>query len=172
MSAPALTDGQSWYVAFTHPNAEARAVMHLRNQGYATYFPRILKKRKFGRRIERAPAPLFPRYVFVGLDIHYQRWRSVNGTVGVSHLVCHGDRPASVDECVIKSIASREKEGLVQLTPTRFDIGQAVRIVDGVFADQLGLYEGLGERDRVRILLDLLGRKVKVMIENDSVVAA
>lgn len=172
MSAPTLAEGQAWYVAFTHPSAEVRAVVHLHNQGYATYFPRILKKRKFGRRTERGPAPLFPRYVFVGLDIHHQRWRSVNGTVGVSHLVCHGDRPAPVDSGVIESIAAREKDGLVQLPPARFEVGQAVRIVDGVFADHLGLYEGLGERDRVRILLDLLGRKVKVMIENDAVVAA
>jgi transcriptional antiterminator RfaH len=41
-----------------------------------------------------------------------------------------------------------------------------------VFADQLGLYEGMADAERVRILLDLLGRKVRVLIETEAVAPA
>lgn len=174
MTLPHLSPGQSWHVAFTQPNCEMRAQKHLRNQDFPAYVPLFLKRVHRGRRIDRSPAPLFPRYVFVGFDPDRQRWRSVNGTIGVSNLICHGDRPAQVDESIVHAIASRETEdGFVRLSLARsFNPGQSVRVTEGVFADQLGLYEGLGDQERIRILLDLLGRKVRVTIEPEAVVAA
>ena len=173
MTLPLLAPGQRWYVAFTQPNSEMRAAMHLENQDFPAYVPRFLKRRRSGRRVEAVIAPLFPRYVFLGADLGRQRWRSVNGTIGVSHLVCNGDRPTCVDDRIIASIAVRENEqGLVKLAPQSFTPGQSVRVSCGAFADQLGLYEGVSDQDRVRILLELLGRKVRVTVEADFIVAA
>jgi transcriptional antiterminator RfaH len=173
MMRPFLATGQEWYVAFTQPSAESRAVFHLENQGFPTYLPKYLKRRKKARRVEQIQVPLFPRYVFLGIDVMKQRWRSVNGTIGISHLVCQGDHPIKLDRRVIEAISAREDEGgLVQLSSLRsFRIGQPVRVTDGAFADQLGLYEGVCDQERVRILLDLLGRKVKVVIEAEMLEA-
>jgi transcriptional antiterminator RfaH len=38
-----------WYVAQTQPNAEAKAVAHLNRQGFGTYLPRYLKRRRHAR---------------------------------------------------------------------------------------------------------------------------
>jgi len=62
-----------WYVAQTQPQAEFRAVANLERQGFETYLPRYLKRRRHARRIETIKAPLFPRYVFVRVDIASQR---------------------------------------------------------------------------------------------------
>ncbi len=53
-----------------------------------------------------------------------------------------------------------------------FAPGDKVRILAGAFMDSLGLFEGVGERERVSILLDLLGRKVRIMLDADLVTAA
>ena len=174
MSLPILQPGQQWHVAFTQPNSEVRAAAHLANQDFPVYLPRFMKRRRIGRREVRGPSPLFPRYIFVGVDVAHQRWRSINGTVGVSWLVCQGDRPAPIDACVIEAIAGREDEdGLIKLAPMRnFRPGEPVRITGGIFNDHLGLYEGMADQDRVRILLDLLGRKVRVLIESEVVAPA
>jgi transcriptional antiterminator RfaH len=174
MSVSHLDGGQCWYVAFTQASAELRAAKHLDNQGFPTYIPRFLKKRRSARKIEQVIAPLFPRYIFVGIDLASQRWRSINGTVGISHLVCQGDKPTAVSADILSAIARQEGEdGLVRLPEARrFKPGETVRVLDGVFADHLGLYEGLGDRERVLILLDLLGRKVKVQVELDAIAAA
>lgn len=66
-----------WYVVQTQANAENKAVAHLRRQGYATYLPRYLKRRRHARRVDTVPAALFPRYVFVEIDMAVQRWRSI-----------------------------------------------------------------------------------------------
>ena len=41
-------------------------------------------------------SPLFPRYMFVAIDVAVQRWRSIQSTIGVARLVCNGDHPAEV----------------------------------------------------------------------------
>ena len=117
-------------------------------------------------------APLFPRYLFVGIDMTSQRWRSIFSTFGVSRLVCSGDMPAPIADAVIDALKGREDaSGLVQLRPA-FRAGDQVRVLDGVFADCLGLYEGIRDSDRVAILLDLLGRKVRVTVDADVLTAA
>ena len=44
----------------------------------------------------------------------------------------------------------------------------AVRVIQGVFASCLGLFEGMTDGERVAILLDLQGRKVRVSIGIDT----
>ncbi|MFN3656991.1 MAG: transcription termination/antitermination protein NusG [Pseudolabrys sp.] len=163
-----------WYVVQAQPHAEGKAAVNLARQGFEPYLPRFLKRRRHARRIESVLAPLFPGYLFVKFDIDTQRWRSIQSTFGVSRLVCNGDKPAFVPEGVVAGLKMREQEdGIVQLDPApRFDRGERVRIVDGVFAACLGLYEGMTDRDRVAVLLDLLGRKVRVVVDDLSVVAA
>src|SRR5207248_8970534 len=73
-----------WFVAHTHPHAEGKATAHLNRQGFDIYLPRYLKRRRHARQVETVVAPLFPRYLFVAIDLNVQRWRSIYSTVGVS----------------------------------------------------------------------------------------
>jgi transcriptional antiterminator RfaH len=170
-----MTTGQMrWYVAQTQPNAESKAVAHLGRQGFVTYLPRYMKRRRHARRVDLVPAPLFPRYLFIEIDTTIQRWRSIFSTVGVSQLVCTGDTPTPVSDQVVTLLKDREDTaGFIQLDRRpMFRVGDKIRVLDGVFADCIGLYEGMKDNDRVAILLDLLGRKVRVMVDLESVSAA
>jgi transcriptional antiterminator RfaH len=170
-----MTSAQSrWYVVQTQANAETKAAAHLARQGFATYLPRYLKRRRHARRVDVVTAALFPRYLFVQIDMTAQRWRSIHSTVGVSRLVCNGDFPSAIPDPAIASLKLREDvDGFVRLEKQPvFRTGDKIRVLDGVFADCLGLYEGLKDSDRVAILLDLLGRKVRVMVDEESVAAA
>jgi len=163
-----------WYVVQSQPNAERKAIAHLERQGFVTYLPRYLKRRRHARKIEMVPAALFPRYLFVAIDVGAQRWRSIFSTVGVSRLVCNGDMPTPIADQVLDELRAREDSaGFVRLDRRpSFRAGDQVRLLDGVFADCLGLYEGIRDSDRVAILLDLLGRKVRVTVDVDVVAAA
>ena len=163
-----------WYVVQTQVNAENKAVAHLARQGFATYLPRYLKRRRHARRIEMVAAPLFPRYLFVEIDMAVQRWRSIYSTVGVSRLVCNCDRPTPVADDVIGSLRRLEDtSGLIQLLHRpNFRSGDKVRILEGTFYDCLGIYDGMTDHERVRILLDLLGRKVRILLHAEAIAAA
>jgi transcriptional antiterminator RfaH len=163
-----------WYVVQTHVHSERRAEEHLIRQGYDVYLPRYLKRRRHARRVDNVPAPLFPRYLFVGFDLETLRWRSIQSTQGVSHLICNSNEPALLPQSVITELRKREDhDGFIRLNPQPlFARGDKVRVVEGVFGDSFGFFEGMADRDRVAILLDLLGRKVRVVLDRESVAAA
>jgi transcriptional antiterminator RfaH len=163
-----------WYVVQTQPHAEAKAMGHLIRQGFDAYLPRYLKRRRHARRVETVAAPLFPRYLFVGVDMETQRWRSIHSTTGVARLVCNGDDPAPVPPEVVAALQRREDTaGFVTLERRQqFAPGERVRVVDGIFADNLGLFEGMADKERVAILLDLLGRKVRILLDEGAITAA
>lgn len=169
-----LASDARWYVVQTHVHAEAKAAGHLVRQGYPIYLPRYLKRRRHARRVETIAAPMFPRYLFVAIDRTTQRWRSIQSTVGVTQLVRNGDEPAVVPHGVVEDLRSREDErGMICLDQRpRFAAGDRIQVVDGVFSACAGLFEGMADRERVTILLDLLGRKVRVVLDGDSVAAA
>ncbi len=168
------TPETSWHLVQTLSHAEAKAQMHLQRQGFEAYLPRYLKRRRHARRIETVAAPLYPNYLFVGLAARVHRWRSIHSTIGVARLVCNGDMPAVIDGSIINGLKNREDaQGFIQLQRRpQFASGDKVRVREGVFCDCLGLFESMGDRERVIILLDLLGRKVRVVLDQNYVAAA
>ena len=167
-------ESQRWYVVQSQPNAETKAIINLNRQGFSTYLPRYMKRRRHARRVELVPTPLFPRYLFVSMDINVQRWRSIFSTFGVSQLVCNGESPTPIPDQVLGSLKGREDaNGYVQLEWRQpFRPGEKIRVLDGAFADCLGLYEGMKDSDRVAVLLDLLGRKVRFVVNYEDIAAA
>ena len=163
-----------WHVVQTHGHSENKAAAHLLRQGYTVYLPRYLKRRRHARRIETVATALFPRYLFVASSSLTQGWRSIQSTIGVTHLVCNGDTPAFISSDVIAELRGREDEaGFIRLDPRpRFGVGDKIRVIEGAFDSCLGLFEGMADRDRVAILLDLLGRKVRVLLNQDSIAIA
>jgi transcriptional antiterminator RfaH len=163
-----------WYVVQTQVNGEAKAAQNLLRQGYEIYLPRYLKRRRHARKVDFVAKPLFPRYMFVAIDMAAQRWRAIQSTHGVSHLVCNGEEPAAVPKGVLGALRAREDErGFVRMeAKPAFAPGDRVRVLAGAFMDNAGLFDGMGDHDRVAILLDMLGRKVRVHLDVDLVAAA
>lgn len=163
-----------WYVAQTQVNGEAKAAQNLARQGYDVYLPRYLKRRRHARKEDLVAKPLFPRYIFVAIDAASQRWRSIQSTLGVSRLVTNGDDPATVAEGIVRSLRAREDpNGFIQLdSKPAFVPGDKVRVLSGSFRESAGLFNGLADHDRVAILLDMLGRKVRVVLDVELITAA
>ena len=166
--------GSRWYVVQTQVNGETKAEQNLLRQGYQIYLPRYLKRRRHARKVDFVAKPLFPRYLFVAIDMATQRWRSIQSTSGVSHLVANGDEPAAVPEGVVRALKVREDvKGFVKLDAApAFAPGDKVRVLGGAFMDNAGLFNGMADRDRVSILLEMLGRQVRVVLDADLVAAA
>lgn len=163
-----------WYVVQTRVHAERQAAAHLNRQGFVTYLPSYMKRRRHARRVDNVVAPLFPRYLFVAVDIKAQRWRCIRSTCGVSRLVYNGDEPAVVPIRILDDLRAREDaQGLIpiDLRPG-LARGDRIRVLGGAFSSYLGLFEAPNDHERVSVLLDLLGRKVRVIIGMDEVAAA
>lgn len=163
--------GQQWYVVHTHPQGEKRAELNLQRQGFQAYFPRYLRKRRHARRVDLVTRPLFPRYLFVALDLGRDRWRAIQSTFGVSQLVSAGDTPLAISASVVEAIRSREgNDGFVMLgLPAGLKSGSPVRLTDGIFAEYEGVIDRIADDRRVAVLLKLLGREVRVFVPAASI---
>src|SRR5262249_41285681 len=128
--------GARWYAVNTLPHREYRAKQQLENQRYRVFLPQRMKTIRHARKLTNVQAPFFPRYVFIELDLHQHRWRSVNGTFGVATLVMQGERPHPVPHGIVETmIASVDDSGLLQFRED-LKVGARVRLAAGPFAEQ------------------------------------
>lgn len=158
-----------WAVVMTQPNAERKAVLNLQRQGFETYFPRFREKIVVNGKPSIKIGALFARYVFVFIE---STWRSILGTFGVTGIIRNGESPVVLDRAVIDELKAREDStGFVDLTTkVQFKrIGEAVKVNTGPFSGQQGIYQGQSAKDREIVLLDLLGRKVKVELDREQI---
>lgn len=157
-----------WYAVRTKTNQEDRALVHLNNQGFETYLPRYRKQIRHARKVQTVLRPLFPGYAFVHIDLQSQPWLKINGTVGVIGLVKFGAEPNPLPDEVIETFMRREDEkGAVRLGPESLKKGDRVRIREGAFSEYSALLEETSDDKRVTLLLDLMGRAVRVSVPID-----
>jgi transcription elongation factor/antiterminator RfaH len=165
--------GERWYVATTLPRKERVAEANLERQQYRVFLPRLLVTRRHANKFKTELAPLFPRYMFVILNIDRQRWRSVNGTLGVERLITDGNIPQVVAPGIVETlIQSSDQRGALVFKSVDLAIGERVRLLTGPFANTLGTLLRLDGAGRVQLLLDLLSKQVKVSVPRDCVALA
>lgn len=163
-----------WYAIYTKPRDESRAAEHLQRQGCEVFLPMYMKRRSHARRVETVPAPLFPRYLFVGLDLSMTGWSVIRSTRGVIDIVRNGNEPVAVADAMIAQVRQREDtDGFVVLKrQLNIDRGAKIRIEAGPFAEYEAIFESQRDEDRVIALLSLLGRKVVVDLPIDAITPA
>lgn len=162
-----------WYAVYTQAGKEAIAAQNLINQGFEPYLPRYRKRRRHARRVDTVLAPLFPRYLFVRMDPQQQRWRSINGTFGVSYLLTDGSDPIVLPDDLVDAIREREEsDGIIAVQAPEFKKGQRLHVTDGPFAELDGLFECTDDQDRVVLLLEFMGRVVRTRLPGHAVTAA
>ncbi|MGJ3259928.1 MAG: transcription termination/antitermination protein NusG [Rhodospirillales bacterium] len=163
-----------WCAVNTKVNAEDKAVFHLMRQGFRVMLPKHLKRRAHARKVEWVPRPLFPGYLFVEIDPERSPWRAIRSTVGIFDVIRFGDRPAPVPDEVIEEIKVRQDEnGLVKTHDGQnFKPGDAVRVLQGALGEFEALFESSDDRNRVTVLLNMLGRQVRARVSKNAVFAA
>ncbi len=161
---------KKWIVVHTQPAKEELAVQHLLQQSFEVYLPRIRKIRRHARKEEAILAPLFPRYLFVGIETDVQPWRSINSTRGVSYVLVNKELPAFIADDILQKMKQQEdQDGVVSLnTLSLFKPGEKVFIREGVFAGHQGTVNQIKDQDRVQILLTFLGRETAIDLASYS----
>ena len=168
---PALGSSERWYLVHALPKGERKAVFHLGAQGFKTFLPQFRKTVRHARQLKTVAAPLFPRYLFIRLNLERDRWLSVRSTLGVSTLITCMGRPAPIPPGVVEALIAQSEGGLVQFGASLVE-GQSVRIVSGPFADFVGTLARLDDAGRVRVLLELMGTTVPVSIHRSVLLPA
>jgi transcriptional antiterminator RfaH len=164
---------KQWFVVNTKTHEETKAMTNLNQQGFNTYLPRYKKSRRHARRTDTVMAPLFPKYLFVEFDLSMENWSRINSTFGVSKLIKFGSTPTPLPQKLINEIRTREDtEGMVSINRfLNIKKGDEITITNGAFNDHRGIFECQNDDARVIILLNLMGRNVRVRIPSSAISA-
>jgi len=162
--------GARWYAIHTLPRREFGARAQLEAQSYAVFLPRHLKTVRHARKLRTIDAPFFPRYLFVRLDLSRDRWRSINSTFGVARIIMNRDRPIAVPEGIVESLQARLEPDAATARDDGLRIGQRVEVMVGPFANLVGELERFDGKERVRVLLQIMGSLASVSLERNAIV--
>jgi len=166
-SDAAASGEERWYAVQCLPRRENVAAINLERQAFGVFCPRRRVTRRHARKLETVLAPYFPGYLFVRLNLTKDRWRSVNGTLGVVKIVAFGKEPAPVPKGVVEALQDRCNTHGIMAGNEPIRIGRQVQLSAGPFAEFVAKVDSLDERGRVRVLLEMLGGKVAVTVPQD-----
>ena len=153
-----------WLVVRTKARQEGRAINHLQEQGFKVYCPQIPKydvlKEVAGKQV------LFPGYCFV--ESGERSFSSIRSTPGVIALVAFGleGKPVVVSAGVLDEI--RRVEAFYGEKSPRLQSGDVVSLTGGPFKGLQGIYSKRS-KDRVEVLLIVLGRQQRVLVHSSHV---
>jgi transcriptional antiterminator RfaH len=149
-----------WACAQIQPQREQLALHCLKQVGgFEVYSPRIRPVRRGSRCINGTTQPLFLGYCFVSI---IAQWHAARWQPGVVRLVMDGVVPARVPDQVIADLRERERNGVIYLPERKPRRGDVVRVLRGPFRELVGLYAGMKPRERVEVLLSLLGQQTRI----------
>jgi transcription antitermination factor NusG len=160
-----LQGHRRWYAAASQPGREDIAQLNLRRQGFVSWLPRQRRMVRHARRTIEKNVAFFPGYLFVSLDLATDRWRPINGTVGVRSLIMQGDSPLACPVGLIENMQdASDADGLVNEQAGLVE-GGVVRVLVGPFAEMVGTLSRLEGASRARVLLALMQSQVAVQMD-------
>jgi transcriptional antiterminator NusG len=108
---------------------------------------------------------IFPGYLLIKMVLTDQSWLTVRTTNGITGFVGIGNQPTPINDKEVEAIQKFMKMEAPKFK-TKFSVGEAVRIIDGPFADFLGSVEEIDEaKGKVKVLVSIFGRETPVELD-------
>lgn len=167
-------EGGKWYVIHIKTGYEARVKAALEQRANSLgvadrIFEIVVPMRetvnvKKGKKV-KAMEKVFPGYVLVRMVLDDDSWLVVRTTEGVTGFVGAGLKPTPISEKEVDAIMKFVSQEQPKFK-TKFSVGEAVKIIEGPFADFLGTIEAIDdEKGKVRVLVSIFDRETPVELD-------
>jgi transcriptional antiterminator RfaH len=161
-----------WYTIYTKSRQEVSAAENLQRQAFEVYLPNIKQGHRYRGQWREKIEPLFPRYLFIRLNLGEDNIAPIRSTYGVSKLVSFSGLPTTVPGTFIDALTQRSDPDTGLLCPEKdlFEAGVAVTIMDGPLQGLEAIFKIHDGEQRSFILLELLGKIQQISIDRDHLV--
>ncbi len=163
-----------WYVIHTQTGHEDRVKKNLQqrveslgvgdkifNVIVPTRETIVVKRGKKTKQEER----VFPGYILVQMSLDDQTWLVVRTTEGVTGFIGVGQKPTPISQKEVEAIMKFVSQEQPKFK-TKFTAGEAVRIIDGPFADFLGSVQSIDEdKGKLTVLVSIFDRETPIEID-------
>lgn len=156
-----------WYALAVKPRHDKAVARSLEAKGFRTFVPLYRKRNQYTTRYKDSDLPLFPGYVFCRFDAMIRL--PIITTPGIVQILGNGNSPIAVAETEINSL-QMAIAAQVPIRPYPYvEIGQRVRIEEGVLAGVVGVIIKLKQNLRLVLSVTLLQRSVLLEVDQDQV---
>jgi transcriptional antiterminator RfaH len=172
-AALALLEDPVWFCLRAEPKREHLAGMALRRQfGIDCLSPRL----RFRRLTRRGPIwfveAMFPGYVFAKFA-YTSLYRAVQSSHGVRGILRFGEGLATVPENTMMALQARGGAEEIVTIDSSLKIGQPVQFIEGPLQGlEVVITQLLPARERIRVLLEFLGRSMEMEVPAGKVLPA
>jgi transcriptional antiterminator RfaH len=162
-----------WFCLRAEPKREHLAAIALRRRfGIECLSPRL----RFRKLTRRGPVwfveAMFPGYVFAKF-VYSAQHRSVESSHAVRGIVRFGERLATLPENSLLVLQSKAGTEEIVTIDSSVKIGQPVHIVEGPFQGlEVVVTQVLPAKERIRVLLEFLGRSLEMEVPAGKVLPA
>jgi transcriptional antiterminator NusG len=169
------SDGRLWYIIHTYSGYENKVKKNLEHRIltldmsdhiFRVEVPTVEEIEIKGGQRHPVQRKIFPGYVLVEMVMDEKSWHVVRNTPGVTGFVGIGNKPTPLPQDEADGILKQMQTA----APTKFKVtlqpGQAVKIIDGPFADFEGIVESINqEKGKVRVRVSFFGRETPVELD-------
>ena len=163
-----------WYVVHTYSGHENKVTATLKQKIKASNLeekifdvlvPTLEKIEVREGRKQTVKERIFPGYILVNMILDDISWHIVRSTPGVTSFVGIGNRPTSLSDKEVETIL-KFSELEAPMYKASFSIGEAIRIIDGPFADFIGTVDEINEeKGKLKALVSIFGRETPVELD-------
>ena len=167
---------KQWYVVQVYSNFEDKVEAMLRENieraGLSDKFGEIMVPReevvelKDGQKVT-SQRKFFPGYILVEMEMNDETWHVVKDTRQVSGFLGSANKPRPMPKHEVDALVRQIEEGIERPKPkVMFDVGDAVRVMDGPFASFNGVVEEvMPEKAKLKVSVSIFGRPTPVELE-------
>jgi len=168
---------RKWYIVHTYSGFEQKAKaaleerirQHHLEERFGEILVPIEKVEELGKGGQKkiSNRKFFPGYMFVNMELTDETWHVIKNTPKVTGFVGHATAPPEVPESEVREITNQMQEGALKPKPkVLFEVGEAVKVIDGPFQDFNGTVEEVRpEKGKVRVLISIFGRATPVELD-------
>jgi transcriptional antiterminator NusG len=167
---------KDWYVVQVYSNFEDKVEAMLRENieraGLTDKFGEIMVPReevvelKEGQKVT-SQRKFFPGYILVEMEMNDETWHVVKDTRQVSGFLGSANKPRPMPKHEVDALVRQIEEGIERPKPkVMFDVGDAVRVMDGPFASFNGVVEEvMADKAKLKVSVSIFGRPTPVELE-------
>ncbi len=167
---------KKWYVVQVYSNYEDKVEQMIRENaeraGLADKFGQILVPReevvelKGGQKVTSS-RKFFPGYILIEMEMNDETWHVVKSTRQVSGFLGSGNKPRPMPQHEVDALIRQIEEGVERPKPkVMFEVGDAVRVIDGPFASFNGVVEEvLEDKAKLKVSVSIFGRPTPVELD-------
>ena len=161
---------KEWFILQFKTNSHQLAAKNLNRQGFETFLPLHDTTSRRLSRFMNTTKPLFPGYMFIRFDRAGSEWHKINNTYGVSRLITFNSILKSIPTTIVDSLMMRYDLSGKLLPTQKLKKGDKVTVLKGPFANFIATVEKYEADQRIWILMDLMGRKTKIITPSDNLI--